>query len=852
MDAEDGSSVRIRTQGARGEDFCQCKDGYLLVEKRCIPCPKGARCYFNGEISIEPGFWSSAEEPLSVFKCYHKPHACPGGPPGSCKVGRINAPGCAECRIGTRETTVWDSTFGECGDCGPADYFLILIPAELGILVALMFYGIAVKSCKCSGSNHGSLVLSAINISTLLWSVHGMLDMVYEDPLQAMNLDSYLFGPACSGGGGPVLKFLVRALRLTLGLGVVVPVIHAIYVLKSEVYHFDYITNAAGSAFIAFGGNVMNSCMLPFLCLPHPNGLSSVHQFDAVLCDDNQAYRVLVFLGYLLMLIPIGFVCLCFWLLFWELPQRVLRGDMRFVRCCNFLLCNFRPGAEKPVAMFLCRGVVAALVPFIPSTAGKVCFMNIVLFFSLFVVALGQPWRSSVCNTLDLALLGGMLMLLDLGSYLIPELEIHTLVYVCMVAACLMVLATIGTVIVSVVRFAMLQSNKPYRIYISYHHTATGCYARMLKMYLDKHGIKSFQDDAAQRLQELLQVVSQDTETLVFLGTRAALHQCSCVGELVTARVHEVPTVLLAFPSFTEPSEIFIADSGKIIPGVVDLVSLRIGLQDIEETFRWIGDLPTFRIPERMTHASLAQVLSFLMGNHVETTRKTSPDCLILADLENVEAAATAMVLQGLMAPLLQQQTCEEVEVWEENTVPKEVMYVLLVCSDGCFETQGFASWLLQLRSLNGAQVAILPIIAESGFRFPSLTFHSELLRIPHLQSFDLGSYAKIIRALFGELWFFVAFTPQSCGSKELHLRAEQAHALLVLARPLAERLAAVEAETKVQDQDEDTQKAVIAMKTISSGSNLSLTATVRSDLDMAFMAEIYQMYFNPTVGERF
>lgn len=27
--------------------------------------------------------------------------------------------------------------------------------------------------------------------------------------------------------------------------------------------------------------------------------------------------------------------------------------------------------------------------------------------------------------------------------------------------------------------------------------------------------------------------------------------------------------VLLAFPSFTEPSEIFIADSGKIIPGVV-------------------------------------------------------------------------------------------------------------------------------------------------------------------------------------------------------------------------------------------------------------------------------------------
>ena len=29
------------------------------------------------------------------------------------------------------------------------------------------------------------------------------------------------------------------------------------------------------------------------------------------------------------------------------------------------------------------------------------------------------------------------------------------------------------------------------------------------------------------------------------------------------------PEVLLAFPSFIEPSEIFIADSGKIIPGIV-------------------------------------------------------------------------------------------------------------------------------------------------------------------------------------------------------------------------------------------------------------------------------------------
>jgi hypothetical protein len=37
----------------------------------------------------------------------------------------------------------------------------------------------------------------------------------------------------------------------------------------------------------------MNSCMLPFLCLPHPNGLSSVHQFDAPWKGRSETLRVI-------------------------------------------------------------------------------------------------------------------------------------------------------------------------------------------------------------------------------------------------------------------------------------------------------------------------------------------------------------------------------------------------------------------------------------------------------------------------------------------------------------------------------------------------------------------------------
>eukprot|EP00913_Durusdinium_trenchii_P023615 g22187.t1 len=384
-----------------------------------------------------------------------------------------------------------------------------------------------------------------------------------------------------------------------------------------------------------------------------------------------------------------------------------------------------------------------------------------------------------------------------------------------MVTATLMVMATLSTVIGCIIRYAILQTRKQYRFYISSYTAATGSYARMLKMEFEHSGLRAFLDaDAAKMpsLQERLSILSNCTESgphyLYTVGDREAFCQMTCIGEMVTAHVHDLHSVLLTFPSFVEPWEIF-HDLQKIIPDIMDLVSLRIGLQEIQDAFRWVVGLESFAISSTMTKQCLPQVVAFLEG-HKEK-------CFI--------------------APLLQGWTCEVVEVLMDTSVPADVIFVLLVCSDGCFETPRFAHWLLQLRSSNNAQVFMLPIIAEPGFRFPSLTFHMELLmpgvgsivfgfggvvgsdglsfnelflagieneadevgKLPSLETFDLASYAQIIRALFCELWFFVAFCPQSSGKKELYLRSEQAHALLQAARPLAERLAAVEAEVEAK-----------------------------------------------------
>ncbi|CAK9021819.1 unnamed protein product [Durusdinium trenchii] len=856
------NSKRIQFQGAPSEDFCSCREGYHLSEmNRCEKCSEGASCTGRGEVTVAPGFWSSQSEPNSVFRCYGNPHACPGGRPGTCASGRFHIR-CGRCLQGTRQVGFDHPDSGACMECSGGDYALLLVPILALVLCAVIAY--AMVNVKCSSDEPRSLVVASVCMSGLMSTVASLIADNLTFPLTALHLDSLFFSFQCASNHNPVQVFILSGYRLTFGLALLIPLVHGLWCAWRGLNFFTchMLTNVVGNCMLAFSTNQMHNLLTPFVCKHHPNRLYTVSGYTEILCDGNEAHMQMVVFGLLGMPLPLGFVALCLWLLFSELPKRMLRGDIRFVRRCHFLVGNFRPGAEVSVAIFIARGALSCFVDLVPTVAGKVLCMNLLLLVSLLLTAIGKPWRSSLCNALDLTLLVGVLNVLDLGSYLIPELDVQTMANICMVTATLMVMATLSTVIGCIIRYAILQTRKQYRFYISSYTAATGSYARMLKMEFEHSGLRAFLDaDAAKMpsLQERLSILSNCTETVIFLGTREAFCQMTCIGEMVTAHVHDLHSVLLTFPSFVEPWEIF-HDLQKIIPDIMDLVSLRIGLQEIQDAFRWVVGLESFAISSTMTKQCLPQVVAFLEG-HKEKCRldldkadKPHADCLILADLDNLEAAATAMILQGFIAPLLQGWTCEVVEVLMDTSVPADVIFVLLVCSDGCFETPRFAHWLLQLRSSNNAQVFMLPIIAEPGFRFPSLTFHMELLKLPSLETFDLASYAQIIRALFCELWFFVAFCPQSSGKKELYLRSEQAHALLQAARPLAERLAAVEAEVEVQDQDEDTRQAVAEMSregTVTSVTSQTLP-TIPSNPNLEYMAEIYQMYFNPTVHESF
>ncbi|CAJ1365908.1 unnamed protein product [Effrenium voratum] len=826
--------TRIPVLGASRSDFCSCKTGMLLNGLRCEPCPLGAVCDGTTQVQLLAGFWSSTATPTSVYFCYNAPEACPGGRPGACAHGReVSNLGCARCNEGRRQRGGYAAAAG-CIPCTSTDYMLLCLALVLCIAIIVLcqvvyrHYSLSTALLLSACLLCHQLVMMMTEIGGASWS-----DGAATAPVEVIQRFTRFLECSPISRRTPLGLFLRPHVPLLVFL--FLAVLH-LCLDRRRARHL--VVNSVGNFAFAYFAMLLYYDLAAFRCFLHPNGLSTLLALPDVLCSGDQ-YATIVAFGCILVCLPISFAALCFWLLLAELPKRLLAGDMRFIRSCNFLVANFRPGSEVYVALYLARMVLMSLTSFIPFISAKILFMNIWLLGSLVVTAIAKPWRYAICNQLDLLIVAGMLMQLDIGSALLRTLDTNIVVAACMTVASLMSLATLGFGSWGIIQFALLHWRKRFRCIICHHHLATGSYALMLKMELEKQGCKALLDHEPADLAQLVHHVSHNTEALVILGSRELFTLKSCIAEMAVAQVHEVRTVLLAFPSYSDSWESLNADFWEVPE---ELVAFRIGLHEIMQTHRWLKGLERFQVAPEFATSAAQQVLSFMLPScelELEQAPQDGADCVILADLSNLEAAATANILRGMLSPLLLERTCEEVIVLEVDTMPPCVMYALVVCSDGCFESLRYASWLLQLRALNGAQVSILAIIAESGFQFPSLSFQQDMMKIPQLQGVDLRSYSKIIQALFGELWFFVTFTPQCSTRKELQLRAAQVRNLLEAARPLAERLAAAEAQ-KVEELKElkVTDEWCEPVQPINN--------------DLKRMVEVYQMYFCPMREERF
>ena len=57
--------------------------------------------------------------------------------------------------------------------------------------------------------------------------------------------------------------------------------------------------------------------------------------------------------------------------------------------------------------------------------------MNLILYASLAMTAYSKPWRAHICNFLDMMLVTGMLVVLDMGSLFVTDVDGGTTMIIC-------------------------------------------------------------------------------------------------------------------------------------------------------------------------------------------------------------------------------------------------------------------------------------------------------------------------------------------------------------------------------------------------------------------------------------
>lgn len=422
------------------------------------------------------------------------------------------------------------------------------------------------------------------------------------------------------------------------------------------------------------------------------------------------------------------------------------------------------------------------------ASVSSLFFIKFVLYISFCAIAFFKPLRTTATLYLELVIHVGFMVILDMGMLFMPQEDTSFVMVACMLVSLLVLLVILLMVAQAVFQKCRSTYRKQFHFFISHQKSAAGSLARLFKIELSKCGFRCFIDcDDLTDLTRLFSYVSQDVETLAVLASGDFLTRKWCVGELVTARLHGVKTMLVALPDFTMPDERFVASYTSLAPKIKELAVYGIGMAEIHETLLWLGTLEKFDL-QWLSNDPIPEVVSWLTGmrghspNRLPLTKNSSAstdlsvtrvvsnmsECLILCDTTNMEAMAAAHVLYALLGVKMMElsmKTTLRILLGEDEVFGSGESQVLFLCTAGCLEVKQVASCLVQL---NLESSWILPVLAEDSFQIP--TFHEAKLSYD-IEGVDMERYSYMLEAAFHEI--SVPFTPRSSNARQLDLQAK-------------------------------------------------------------------------------
>ena len=658
----------------------------------------------------------------------------------------------------------------------------------------------ALLSIVCSQLVSLFQMLGVLNALSVVWpepfATIVKLGTITNFRLEVLNLGCVLSTPPLHRYTANVFMFVPLTLCMVS--------YHFVYTM---VFHFAQFTRGHFRQFAStlFGavGTVFMSIFIS--CDMHPNGVSTMQAYRQVTCwDPESEHQHMLTIGALASLVPVAFLSLCAWVTY-SLPRRLRQGDTVFLHTFAFLLFRFRPGAYQYVLVLLLRNFVLAVVPMIPDVASEVFFSATVVVVCTLLSLSMSPWAVHQANHLDVAMHTGLLLILLLAALQTNSVDEITVGNLLVTVFSAVMCAFLGASAWSL-RLCALRLRKPFQFFLCHHKVGGGAFCRLLKVRLLSHGQVTrsvfLDSDNLQDLSLLFGAVAEKTETLVVLCTREILHRPWCVGEMTTARLHNIDTILVMFPDFENPSRTFI-DNYTCVEGVQSLAPFGISLQMTQETLWWLGTRPWIMLPRSINSGGVDAVVEKLVGrkkgrqemgtvpsvlsvinshghheeeenevchwrsrktvSHLvsEPTRWFAPAAVTvvsIVDHTNQESVCTALLVRELLKRFFPLTGPGHVLGPDEN-LPASATLLLVMNSNGCFQRPGFVRQLFQAASRG---IGAIPVIVDASFQFPSDAFYQELRALSvHILSAtgierDADDLITLIKKLFEEIGIHV------------------------------------------------------------------------------------------------
>ncbi|CAE8691952.1 unnamed protein product [Polarella glacialis] len=627
-------------QGATSLTDCVCAGSFFLEvvtemgdDTPCASCPSRMSCALGSDMAnyaanhalgfppgsekskpyplLLPGFFSTVEEPLNVFKCSNK-GSCPGGVPGSCSGGLVGL-ACYHCPQG------YSRRDGSCQTCEPGAAIFQFVLVLFGAFVIFTLMHIMGNWPIARGSAQVLIVAFWLGMAVtvvLTCAVYAALDITWGPPLsdffrvlQFLSFDVNFMHMVCLLGSTSVVRLYIFKL-LFFPSACVITCLGAMVCSalpgcrRFAGFNGPALQNSAGFLMSTIFVAISLMSLEGFRCMQNPNGKDTLQTDNSVICWAGGDHRVIVGMSVAaILLYPVAFLALTAWASFQFGPLTVKYG-IWFTSRVRFLSSRMKPDCVAYAFWWNVRNFFIAIVPVVASGnyAAQV-FLFMAAFLAWIVTQLSRCcWRFPVLNILDAAVSVTHILLLCLFALLASADEgiDRTSVGWCIISLLITVLTCL--ILAAVLKIVLhLRSKIVFDLFITHHKSAAALYARQVKtVFQGMSKLTVFLDVDELECLDYIPFAVQQTRQLLVIMTKDVLRRPWCALEIATAFNNKIPISVVQINDVAVDVTIsFLQDVlDSFQPADLKILSMAgISMDDLRSSYFHVASLPKTNLP---------------------------------------------------------------------------------------------------------------------------------------------------------------------------------------------------------------------------------------------------------------